>query len=156
MHLRLLSCLAIATLGWTSFATAHTAITTEAVSVRAAPDRRFPMVTSLLGRTSVTVIGCVDNWRWCDIVAGRDRGWVYARYLSYVSGDRAVTILRGGPDLGLPAATFTLGPYWEEHYRRRPWFGKQAYWQRRWDRRPAPPEWSPPRSPVVVQPATTP
>ena len=36
----------------------------------------------------------------------------------------------GGPNLGLPAIDFQLGPYWDEHYRRRFWYAQKAAWQR--------------------------
>ena len=64
---------------------AETATITSSVNVRSGPDRSLPTVTWLLGGTRVTVVGCVANWRWCDVVAGRDRGWVYSRCLLYTS-----------------------------------------------------------------------
>jgi uncharacterized protein YraI len=109
------------------------------VNVRAGPETIFPTVTWLLGGKSVTVVGCTANWRWCDVTAGRYRGWVYARFLSYPFNGSAVTISKGGPTLGLPQIEFALGPYWDEHYRGKRWFAQKADWQRRWDRRPPPP-----------------
>jgi uncharacterized protein YraI len=145
MRPRLSTVLAVAALAWPALALGETATITAAVTVRAAPDRHFPSVTWLLGGTSVTVVGCVENWRWCDVVAGRDRGWVYSRYLAYAKDGGKVTILAGGPNLGLPNAEFSLGAYWREHYQGRPWFANQPYWNTRWERRPAPPAWRPPR-----------
>lgn len=145
MYSRLLCAFASTGLAWASFAAAQTAITTEAVTVRAAPDRHFPPVTWLLGGASVTVVGCVESWRWCDVTAGRDRGWVYTRYLAITSGGSTVTILNDGPGLGLPMVTFSLDPYWDSNYRGRPWFSKQPYWQNRWQRRPPEPAWRPTR-----------
>jgi uncharacterized protein YraI len=115
---------------------AQTATITSSVNVRSGPDRMFPTVTWLLTGASVTVAGCTSNWRWCDVSAGRDRGWVYARYLSHPLDGSAVTIIRGGPKLGLPQTEFSLGPYWDEHYQRKRWFAEKAQWQRRWDQRP--------------------
>jgi hypothetical protein len=40
-----------------------------------------------------------------------------------------------GAESGLPQAEFALGPYWDAHYRDRPWYPRKAYWQERWDRR---------------------
>ena len=127
-------------------AAAQTAITTDAVNVRAGPEHNFPTVTWLLSGTSVTVVGCVANWRWCDVIAGRDRGWVYARFLAYRRDGGAVTIARGGPTLGLPQTEFSLGPYWDTHYQNKHWFGRKSYWQSRWDRRPPAPAWREPSS----------
>lgn len=124
-------------------AASHTATTTTAVNVRSAPNRHFPTVTWLLSGTSVTIVGCVDTWRWCDVIAGRKRGWVYTRYLTVPFEGGAVTIITGGPRLGLPVAEFSFGPYWDEHYREQLWFARKAYWQTRWDRQPAPAPWRP-------------
>src|SRR5215510_3436047 len=87
-----------------SLAAAQTKATTaDAVNVRAGPDRMFPTVTWLLGGTTVDIVGCVPSWRWCDVIAGGHRGWVYARYLAYRHDGRQVRIVAGGPALGLPS-----------------------------------------------------
>ena len=62
---------------------AQVAFTAQAVNMRAGPDRSFPLVTWLHGGVSVRVAGCINGWRWCDVIAGRNRGWVYGRYLSF-------------------------------------------------------------------------
>jgi uncharacterized protein YraI len=144
MRRRFLFALAVACVTWAPMATAQNAVITRAVTVRAGPDRFFPPATSLLSGTAVTVVGCVESWRWCDIIAGRDRGWVYSRYLAYASGGNKITILDGGPGLGLPSIEFSLGAYWDEHYVGRPWAGNRVYWQNRWERRPPPQPWRPP------------
>ncbi len=146
MRSRLQLLLALTLASFIPLAAAQTATTTSSVNVRAGPDRIFPSVTSLLSGTSVTVVGCIDNWRWCDVIAGRDRGWVYTRFLSYPFSGSAVTIVNGGPNLGLKPIEFSLGPYWDEHYRNRLWFGQKASWQSRWDRQPPPRAWREPLS----------
>jgi len=123
---------------------AETATTTSSVNVRSGPDRWMPTVTWLLGGARVTVVGCVSNWRWCDVIAGRDRGWVYSRYLSLPTQSGATIIADGGPNLGLPVIEFALGPYWDEHYQRRLFFSQKAALQARWDQRRAQPEWREP------------
>ena len=144
MKSRLKSLIALALVAWIPVAAAESAITTNSVNVRAGPDRALPTVTWLLSGTSVTVVGCLANWRWCDVVAGRERGWVYSRYLSVPFQGSAIAIVDGGPNLGLPAIEFALGPYWDEHYRGRIFFSQKASWQSRWDQRRAPPEWHEP------------
>jgi len=121
-------------------AAAQTATVTSSVNVRAGPEKSFPTVTWLLGGTPVTVAGCTADWRWCDVTTGRDRGWVYARFLSYPFKGSAVAIVKGGPDLGLPQVEFSLGPYWDAHYQGKRWFAQKAQYQRRWDQRPPPRE----------------
>ncbi len=123
---------------------AQAALTTQSVNVRAGPANIFPTVTWLLTGTSVTIVGCTANWRWCDVIAKGKRGWVYTRFLSYRYNDTVATIINGGPNLGLPQTEFTLGPYWDAHYQNQSWFGRKAYWQTRWDRQPPPPAWRKP------------
>ena len=86
------------------------------VNMRAGPDRMFPVVTWLRAGTRVRVFGCTSSWRWCDVASGRNRGWVNASYLSNVS--RRVT----------PVVSFSVGPYWDLHYRGRPWYGGRSQW----------------------------
>ena len=138
MRLRLELLLALAILSYIPAAAAQTATVTSSVNVRAGPENFFPTVTWLLSGTRVTVTGCTANWRWCDVTAGRDRGWVYTRFLSYPFKGSAVTIVRGGPELGLPQVAFELGPYWDAHYQGKRWFAQKADWQRRWDQSPPP------------------
>jgi uncharacterized protein YraI len=141
-RLRLL--LAFALASCMQLAAAETAIITRSANVRSSPNIAFPTVTWLLTGTRVTVSGCVSSWRWCEVVAGRDRGWVYSRYLSMPFQGSAITILDAGPALGLPVVDFALGPYWGEHYEQRLWFAQKAAWQLRWDQLPAEPEWREP------------
>jgi uncharacterized protein YraI len=122
------------------------AVTTQSVNVRTAPDRSFPTVTWLLRGTSVTVVGCTEDWRWCDAVAGRDRGWIYTRYLAYAHEGSTASIMAGGPHLGLPITPFALATYWDEHYQGRLWVERQAYWQSRWEHRAPPRPWRAPRA----------
>jgi uncharacterized protein YraI len=144
--LKLLLALILAATSCIPSAAAQTATTTTAVNVRAGPEKIFPTVTWLLSGAQVTVVGCVANWRWCDVIAGRDRGWVYTRFLSVPFNGNAVTIISGGPNLGLPQSEFSLGEYWDTHYQRQHWFGRKAYWQSRWEHRSPPREWRDPSS----------
>jgi len=123
------------------------ATTTSSVNLRAGPDRNMPSVTTLLSNTAVNVVGCVSNWSWCDVIAGRERGWLYTRYLSVPANGTAITIANGGPNLGLPVVDFSVGPYWDEHYQGRSWFAQKASWQRRWDDRREQPAWREPPPP---------
>lgn len=128
------------------------ATVTTGVSMRAGPDRGMPSVTTLLSRTSVELVGCLSNWSWCDVIAGRSRGWVYSRYLSVRADDTAITVVRGGPNLGLPVVEFALGPYWDEHYQGRIWYPQKAAQQLRWDQRREQRPWRDPASASATAP----
>jgi uncharacterized protein YraI len=106
----------------------QTAFTAKSANLRAGPGRDFPVVTRIPPGVSVQVAGCVDDWTWCDAIAGPDRGWVYAGNLVYPYEGRRVAILTNGPLIGLPIVTFSVGPYWDSYYRGRPWYGRRSYW----------------------------
>jgi uncharacterized protein YraI len=119
---------------------AQFAVTTQAVNVRAGPDRGFPLVTWLPAGTAVNVWGCIQGWRWCDVGTGFNRGWVYARFLSMTHRNQPTVIINGGPWLGVPIVSFSVGSYWGLHYQNRPWWDQRNDWARQ----PHPPMWGPP------------
>jgi uncharacterized protein YraI len=122
-------------------AMAATAYTNNAVNMRAGPNPEFPLVASLPASAAVEIYGCVEGYTWCDVQAGYNRGWVYADYLSYPYQNQPITVISGGPSIGLPLITFSIGNYWDNYYRGRSWYGNRSYWYGRpanWWYRPAP------------------
>jgi uncharacterized protein YraI len=144
-------------------ASAETAYTTKSVNLRAGPSRDYELVARAPAGVPVEVYGCVDDWTWCDVSLGDDRGWVYAGNLEYPYQNRRVVILYNGPIVGFPIVTFSVGPYWDTYYRGRPWYSRRSYWDHRpppvrWIRPPGsrPPGYRPPTQrpsrPAVVRP----
>jgi uncharacterized protein YraI len=128
------------------FATsAQEAFTTRSVNVRAGPDTTYPAVATLGGGAPVEVMGCLDDWSWCDVVFGYNRGWVYAPYLTYVYQGARVPFYTYAPSFGIPIVAFSLGSYWDRYYRGRSWYGRRDYWERREPRHIRPPG-PPPRA----------
>ena len=114
------------------------AYTNGTANVRAGPASDYPVVTQLPGGVPVSVMGCISNYQWCDVAAPNLRGWVYAGLLSYPYQGSNVPVMSYGTVIGLPIVTFSIGTYWGNYYRGRPWYGQQS----RWARHPPPP---PPR-----------
>lgn len=147
-------------------AAAQQAYTTRQVNLRAGPDRGYPQVAYVGARQSVYVNGCINDYRWCDITAGPNRGWAYAKFIEYPYQNRRVVIYDNGATLALPIVSFILGSYWNDNYRNRPWYGQQNNWNNwRPGNRPPPaygngygngnrfrPQPQPPRPPVVERP----
>jgi uncharacterized protein YraI len=130
---------------------AQTAYTRKTVNLRAGPSIEYPLVARLPAGVPVEVNGCVDDWTWCDVSIGFDRGWVYAGNLECPYEDRRVVILYDGPIIGFPIVTFSVGPYWDTYYHGRPWYSRRDYWAHRppphhWNRPPGshPPGYRPP------------
>ena len=112
-------------------ASAQEAFTTRTVNVRAGPDTSYPAVAVLGPGAPVQVIGCLDDWSWCDVAFADNRGWVYSPYLSYVYQGYQVPFYSYAPSFGIPIIAFSLGSYWDRYYRGRPWYGRRDYWERR-------------------------
>jgi uncharacterized protein YraI len=91
--------------------------TIDAVNLRAGPDRAFPVVAWLPARTDLTIVGCIEDRQWCDVVVGRRRGFVHTRYLAQRFNQRTV-----------PIVTFNVKDYWDAHYTRQSWFPTYVDW----------------------------
>ncbi|MGH9443683.1 MAG: SH3 domain-containing protein [Thermoanaerobaculia bacterium] len=109
-------------------ASAQTAYTTKDANLRAGPSRDYPLVARLPYGTGVQVAGCLNDWSWCDVILPQDRGWIYAGNLDYPYENGQIPIVTGGVYLNLPIVTFSVGPYWDNYYRQRPWYGQRGVW----------------------------
>ncbi|HKD53856.1 MAG TPA: SH3 domain-containing protein [Steroidobacteraceae bacterium] len=140
--------------GWTSTAAAAmTATVSTSVHLRAGPSTFYPGVAMLLRGQFVTVFGCEQNFNWCDVQAGPNRGWVDAAFLQVPSPSGPVPVATGGLSLGIATSPFILNNYWSTYYVGRPWYARRPYYYNYWTRYPhgrPPPIYRPP--PVVRPP----
>ena len=145
-------------------AAAQQAYTTRSVNLRAGPDRGYPQVAYIGANRPVYVNGCIDDYRWCDITAGSNRGWASTRYIEYPYQNRRLLIYGNGQTLALPIVSFILGSYWNDNYRSRPFYNNQNNWNIwRPGNRPPPgydngyrPQPQPPRPPIAILPPRPP
>lgn len=114
---------------------AQPAQTIKDAHLRAGPARSYPVISVLWRGTTVMVQGCLQDYSWCDVVHGADRGWVYAANLRFEVGSDLLPVPNYGAEIGIGILGFMLGNYWAEHYRDRPWYGDRH----RWVRPPSPP-----------------
>jgi uncharacterized protein YraI len=123
-------------------ASAQQAQSTKWVHLRAGPSADFPLVSTLGPGTPLSVQGCTEGYAWCDVIApDQSRGWIYAGNIAYPYQGNAVPVIAYGPSIGFPIVVFSIGAYWGQYYRARPWYGNQAHWSYY---RPPPPGYRPP------------
>jgi uncharacterized protein YraI len=107
------------------------AYTSKEVSLRAGPSRDYPVVAHLGAGTSMTIYGCLQDYKWCDVVVGGSRGWVYSGNIVYPYLGRNVPVLSYGPTIGLGIVTFSIGNYWDNYYTDYPWYQQRQNWDSR-------------------------
>ncbi len=137
-NLRALSLLSVALAAIPTTAFAQWAYPTRDLNLRAGPAIEYPVVARIGIGTALTVEGCLDDYHWCDVIAGPYRGWVNAGNIVYPYENANVPILTHGPYLGIGIVAFALGSYWDSHYRYQPWYPQQQYWINRHSHRYAP------------------
>lgn len=132
-------------------AAAQNAITTESADLYAGPDDSYPVVAQLDSNTSLQVMGCLDDWSWCDVDVGGARGWLFAPAITYRYEGGYVPLYAYAPSLGIAIEPFALDDYWGRHYHDRPWYRRRDEWVHRTvpHRRPSgpPPSVGPPPRP---------
>ena len=107
------------------------AYTSKEVSLRAGPSRDYPVVAHLGAGTGMTIYGCLLDYRWCDVVVGGSRGWVYSGNIVYPYLGQNVPVLSYGPTIGLGVTTFSIGNYWDNYYTDYPWYQQRQNWDSR-------------------------
>jgi uncharacterized protein YraI len=107
------------------------AYTSKEVSLRAGPSRDYPVVAHLGAGTSLTIYGCLQDYRWCDVAVGGSRGWVYSGNIDYPYLGRNVPVLSYGPTIGLGVTTFSIDNYWGNYYNDYPWYPLRQSWDSR-------------------------
>lgn len=140
-------------LAFVAVAAAQNATTTRPVGLHAGPDGTYPLVAQLDADTPVQVMGCLDDWSWCDVSVEDNRGWVFAPAITYEYEGGYVPLYSYAPSLGIPVVVFSIGDYWDRNYHGRPWYAHRDEWVHRepprHERPPGPPpSASPPPRPV--------
>jgi uncharacterized protein YraI len=128
---------------WSALATVSLAIpmlayaadgyVTGNVNLRAGPDPGYPLVDQLPAGTEVNVQGCTGGWEWCDVINDNDgnRGWIAGNFIQYEYQDQPVLLPEYGAEIGIPIVAFSIGAYWDNYYRGRPFYGDRASWYNR-------------------------
>lgn len=126
--LRVLGVLTALLAGAPAVAYAQMVLTAKNVHLRAGPARDYPVVAILPAGVEIVVEGCLSGYSWCDVVAGPNRGWVYAANIVYPYQGGDVPVLTNGAMIGFGIVAFSVGDYWDHYYRGRPWYSQRQEW----------------------------
>lgn len=122
-----------------ALAAAAPAYSTANVNMRSGPSTQYPPVLVIPAGSRVDIQGCLQSANWCDVAYAGYRGWVSGSYLQTTYSQRRVYV---DPQyyrpLGIPTITFSIGNYWDRHYRDRDFYRDRDRW-RDGDYRPRPP-----------------
>ncbi len=143
---------ALALLAGVAQAQGTVAFTAKDVHLRAGPGRDYPIVAVLPVGYQLLVQGCLPDYRWCDVLAGASRGWVYAGNINSTYQGSTLPLLNYGGFVGIGVLGFVLHDYWNDHYRSRPWYPERDRWVQRPRVRPAPRPAPPPHFDPVPRP----
>ena len=117
---------ALAALPVTSYA--QSGYVSKSVNLRAGPAKEYPVVAILQAGTPISVEGCLSDYRWCDVIAGPNRGWIYAGNIVYPYQGANVPVLGYGAVIGIGIVAFSIASYWDHHYRGRSWYAQRQHW----------------------------
>jgi len=112
-------------------ALADNAMTTESADLYAGPDDAYPVVAQLDSNTPIQVMGCLDDWSWCDVAVEGTRGWMYAPDITYAYEGGYVPLYSYAPSLGIAIVPFSVDIYWDRYYHGRPWYREREEWVHR-------------------------
>ena len=120
-------------------AAAQVAYTATSIHLRAGPGTDYPVVAVLPPGVELWVQGCVEDYSWCDVVAGSERGWAYSENIkSYYDAVSGYQPLYYGAWFGIATYPFFINDYWGRHYHTRPWYRHLHRWANH-----RPPAWQP-------------
>jgi uncharacterized protein YraI len=100
------------------------------LNMRAAPDSDYPLITTIRAGSAISVLGCIDDYQWCDVTAYGERGWVSGDYIEYEYQNRRVPLYGYGVQIGIPIVSFVIGDYWGSHYNHRSFYRDRDRWYR--------------------------
>lgn len=110
------------------------AIAVTDVNLRAGPSTSYPAVNVVGAGERVRVFGCLDTRSWCDVGYSGQRGWMSSNYLAD-AGERRYTGPRYVERIQAPVISFSVGSYWDNHYRGRSFYSERNRFDDRGGRR---------------------
>ena len=101
---------------------------TDASEMIAGPGDMYPSIGAVPSGAVLNVVGCLGNYRWCDVVYKNERGWITGDRLKVAVEGRYVALADYGLRSRIPVTTFEQATYWDSNYRSRPFYDEHHYW----------------------------
>jgi uncharacterized protein YraI len=98
------------------------------VNLRAGPGTYYPPVLVVPSRAPISILGCLGDFTWCDVIFQGNRGWMSSIYLQGWHRGYYYALRDYAPRLGYRVVSFDIGPYWDANYRGRPFYGDRGRW----------------------------
>ncbi len=92
------------------------------VNLRAGPGTDFPVILTVQAQAPISILGCLGDYTWCDVVFADDRGWMRSIYLSGFYQGYYYPLSDYAPRLGYSVVSFDINQYWDAYYRDRPFY----------------------------------
>jgi uncharacterized protein YraI len=99
------------------------------VNLRAGPGTEYPVIITVPNRAQIAILGCLEDYNWCDIAFEDQRGWMRSIYLSYWYNEYYYPLRDYAPQLDLQIVSFDVDAYWGEYYQDRPFYAERTRWE---------------------------
>lgn len=109
---------------------ASRAFATTDVNLRAGPSTAYPAVDVIGAGDRIRVFGCLSTRSWCDVGYAGIRGWMSSNYLVEDYKLRRYHGPRVVDEINAPIISFSVGSYWDDHYRGRGFYRDRARYSR--------------------------
>ena len=95
------------------------------VNLRAGPGTEYPVLLTVPTDAPITILGCLEDYTWCDTTFEDRRGWMRSIYLAGYYDGEYYLLSDYAPDLGYQIVTFDVAAYWDSYYQGEPFYNDQ-------------------------------
>ena len=96
------------------------------VNLRAGPGTEYPVLVTVPTDAPITILGCLEDYTWCDTIFEQHRGWMSSIYLAGYYDGEYYLLSDYAPDLGYQVLTFDRAAYWDAYYQDEPFYDDQS------------------------------
>ncbi len=96
------------------------------VNLRAGPGTEYPVLVTVPTDAPITILGCLEDYTWCDTIFEEQRGWMSSIYLAGYYDGEYYLLSDYAPDLGYQVVTFDRAAYWDAYYQDEPFYDDRS------------------------------